>query len=225
MAGLGPHTEIEVLPIPADRLKEARGFFVYSEDGLAHVIEEGEDFKRSFGREVVLGMLGLEQTERPFREHKLYMANVQRLKKDYTAFDWVQMQDEPPASARGAPYDIDRSGSLSICLLREALRWGPLFACIGIDCMASSLSVLLLLLLFLAAVVVVAVAAAAPAFTKNEQQQQQQQQSYAAALPAAPAAAAVAAAAAASSMMKYLLLLLFFCCSLDVSPSSSAHDD
>ncbi|KAL8275748.1 hypothetical protein Esti_000311 [Eimeria stiedai] len=137
MAGLGPHTEIEVLPIPADRLKEARSYFRKAldeseriwashktvietkdregvrtvipkgfpyihvdfslEDGLAHVIEEGEEFKTSFGREVVLGMLGLEQTERPFRDHKLYMANVQRLKREFAAFDWVQLQDEPPA--------------------------------------------------------------------------------------------------------------------------------
>ncbi|KAL8454882.1 hypothetical protein Emag_001248 [Eimeria magna] len=68
------------------------------EDGLAHVIEEGEEFKRSFGREVILGMLGLEQTERPFRDHKLYMANVQRLKKEYAAFDWVQLQDHEPSA-------------------------------------------------------------------------------------------------------------------------------
>ncbi|XP_026193266.1 CWF19-like protein 2 [Cyclospora cayetanensis] len=105
MAGLGEHTEIEVLPLPAERLKEARVYFrkafdesegfwqshktvieakgrqgvraaipkgfpyIYVdfslEDGLAHVIEDGEE---------------------------AYKSNIERLKRDYAPYDWTQAQ-------------------------------------------------------------------------------------------------------------------------------------
>ncbi|OEH73778.1 hypothetical protein cyc_04678 [Cyclospora cayetanensis] len=132
MAGLGEHTEIEVLPLPAERLKEARVYFrkafdesegfwqshktvieakgrqgvraaipkgfpyIYVdfslEDGLAHVIEDGEEFSRSFGREVFLGILEKEKTERPFRDPRAYKSNIERLKRDYAPYDWTQAQ-------------------------------------------------------------------------------------------------------------------------------------
>lgn len=42
----------------------------FAEDGLAHVIEEGESFSRSFGREVILGMLDIVETDKAFSDYK-----------------------------------------------------------------------------------------------------------------------------------------------------------
>ncbi|CDI86600.1 hypothetical protein, conserved [Eimeria praecox] len=72
------------------------------EDGLAHVIEDTEEFSASFGHEVFLGMLEKEKTERPFRDIRLYKENVQRLKREYAAFDWVEALQKNTTTT-GAP--------------------------------------------------------------------------------------------------------------------------
>ena len=51
-----------------------------SEDGLAHVIDDGEEFPRAFGREVFLGILEKEKTERPFRDIRYASKNIRILK-------------------------------------------------------------------------------------------------------------------------------------------------
>lgn len=58
--------------------------------GFAHVIEDNSAFSRSFGKDVMCGVLELDRLERPYRDTKHYWNEVRLLKEAFKNFCWFK---------------------------------------------------------------------------------------------------------------------------------------
>eukprot|EP00922_Rhytidocystis_sp_ex-Travisia-forbesii_P037981 GHVS01056550.1.p1 GENE.GHVS01056550.1~~GHVS01056550.1.p1 ORF type:complete len:492 (-),score=96.46 GHVS01056550.1:423-1814(-) len=56
---------------------------------FAHVIEDLREFPKHFGRDVILGMLELETTYKPYRDLNDYQKAVVSFKESFRPFDWT----------------------------------------------------------------------------------------------------------------------------------------
>lgn len=130
MLGGGGHACIEVFPLPASRLREAKSYFRkafqeagswWSEnkkivevkgnrgvagaipkgfpyvhvdfsldrEGLAYLIDDVREFPRHFARDVLMGLLELDALHKPFRDFKGFIAEVEKVKKEFSRYDWA----------------------------------------------------------------------------------------------------------------------------------------
>ncbi len=62
--------------------------------GFAHVIEDNDAFPRSFGKDVICGVLELDRLERPYRDAKQYWNEVRTLKDQFKNYCWFKASNK-----------------------------------------------------------------------------------------------------------------------------------